>query len=958
MMSILKAIGTLSDTSKIVALLQTYLSEQSLDSLQTFCAHQSLSSEQFQRLEKELDAIFRSEQKVQYFLNHEKEGEQTIGQLIVGNQLNIATDYGIVIAGLVMGDVNIDQVKPVGRLLTSLPQIDQTQVIGRDNDVAKIRDLFKASDKVLLVNGLGGIGKTTVAKVFLKEHDAAFQHLAWVNVTGGNVKEAFATNKQLLDSLHLAKTIAGLERNQDFLNTAFDLIINRMRHLKPKDNMPNLLIIDNAQEDIEHSQTLDYIALKPHWKVLVTSREDLLGFEKYTLGLLAPEDAKALFYLHYKYKLHQQANAEALIEEILELIDYHTLSIELIAKTAEAKRFTLAEVLDTVKKKGLTILESTEDDSYIQFLRNFNQRERKVYAFLLSIFELAGLTDMEQWTAKQFAVMPSIPIQLEQNDKKNEQNLTHLLQIKKGKPRSEFIDALNSLQKSGWLTHSPEEDAFKMHNLIQDIMRAQLKPGFGDCEQLFRHTLTSLSIDEHKDNPLDKFIWVNFGQYLLKYLSNIPLLKQSHLQNNVALVHQDMGNFPEAQQLLEAALKGDIQALGKQNPTIAARKSNLALVYQDLGNFHQAVDLLAEALEINIECFGEKDATVAVRRSNLGLVYLDLGKFEEARQQLEKALASDTNRFGEKHPMVAARQTNLANIYRELDKYQEAEALFKKAHETYTAFFDKDHPNVVTTLSNLGVLYQAMGKYQEAKSVFERTLQSAKVHLGENHPVTTMRQANLAMVFLDLGEYPKAKQLLEEALAIDANQFGTKHPRIYTNKANLAQVLGYMGEYDMAIELLEFCLKAEINLFGQDHPNVAITESKLASMYEQQGNYQLAESLYKKALKTNLKHFGKDHTTTATSQANLGSVYFSMKAYPKAENALGKALKCMIPKLGVDHPEVAILYENFGLACLYTGKFERGLKFLNLAYRVYSNTLPKNHPSIQRLEKVLPQFQN
>ncbi|OJJ19691.1 hypothetical protein BKI52_19355 [marine bacterium AO1-C] len=106
-MDILKAIGQLSDTTQIIELLQAFLSAEEISCLESFCAGTPLPSEQYQGLNRQLDTIFKREQTIQHFLNNEKEEGQTVGQVIFGDSVSTAKDYGVVFSAPITGDVHI-----------------------------------------------------------------------------------------------------------------------------------------------------------------------------------------------------------------------------------------------------------------------------------------------------------------------------------------------------------------------------------------------------------------------------------------------------------------------------------------------------------------------------------------------------------------------------------------------------------------------------------------------------------------------------------------------------------------------------------------------------------------------------------------------------------------------------------------------------------------------------------
>jgi hypothetical protein len=73
-------------------------------------------------------------------------------------------------------------------LLTGLPQ-RKIDLIGRQEDLQLLEGRLKETDRVLLVNGLGGIGKTEVCKRFFMEHYKEFAFAGWLDYVS-SIKES------------------------------------------------------------------------------------------------------------------------------------------------------------------------------------------------------------------------------------------------------------------------------------------------------------------------------------------------------------------------------------------------------------------------------------------------------------------------------------------------------------------------------------------------------------------------------------------------------------------------------------------------------------------------------------------------------------------------------------------------------------------------------------------------
>ena len=264
---------------------------------------------------------------------------------------------------------------------------------------------------------------------------------------------------------------------------------------------------------------------------------------------------------------------------------------------------------------------------------------------------------------------------------------------------------------------------------------------------------------------------------LLKEASGFPwIIDNSAIQNDLGIVCNALGEYKNAQELLEKVLNRDIENYGEKHPTVAADQSNLASIYTSLGEYKKAQDLLEKALQSDIENFGIKHPNVAIRQSNLGEVYRHLGDYENARKMQEKALQSDIENFGEKHSKVAVDQSNLANVYHSLGEYEKAIKLLEKAMQSDIENFGYNHPNIALRQTNLATIYHDLGNFEKARGLLEKALEADLKFFGKNHPNVANRLNNLAAVYLAIGEKQKAKNLWEKAYIICVNSLGENHP--------------------------------------------------------------------------------------------------------------------------------------------------------------------------------------
>ncbi len=307
---------------------------------------------------------------------------------------------------------------------------------------------------------------------------------------------------------------------------------------------------------------------------------------------------------------------------------------------------------------------------------------------------------------------------------------------------------------------------------------------------------------------------------------NIKLIVS--LQINLAQSYRFIGAYTKAKVLLKSLL-ADLETNKNLNfeEELTNVQNGLALVFQDLGEYEEARKLLEKAVISAEYYFGEKHPTTVATYSNLATVLRDLGEYERAKELLEKAVISDENNFGEKHPTTAIRYSNLAMVLRNLGEYEGAKKLLEKAMISDESTFGEKHPTTAIRYSNLATVLQNLGEYEGAKKLLEKAMISDESNFGEMHPNTAIGYSNLAMVLRDLWDYEGAKKLLEKARISDESNFGEKHPTTAATYSNLALVLKNLRDYKGAKKLLEKAYDIMKNHFGEEHPNTKIIKGNL-----------------------------------------------------------------------------------------------------------------------------------
>ena len=121
--------------------------------------------------------------------------------------------------------------------LTPPPPLAPDSFLGREKDLKDIHRMLKEDRPLVLVNGIGGIGKTTLAQKYWEQYEKDYQLKAWIDCPDGLLKGL--GNSSLPDSLEI---------DQSQLTAEKELLSKVVHALSNKGTGPHLLVIDNANE--------------------------------------------------------------------------------------------------------------------------------------------------------------------------------------------------------------------------------------------------------------------------------------------------------------------------------------------------------------------------------------------------------------------------------------------------------------------------------------------------------------------------------------------------------------------------------------------------------------------------------------------------------------------------------------------------------------------------------------
>lgn len=172
-------------------------------------------------------------------------------------------------------------------------------------------------------------------------------------------------------------------------------------------------------------------------------------------------------------------------------------------------------------------------------------------------------------------------------------------------------------------------------------------------EPIEEQELYRLGLDE-----LYRLWWAGKDKYTEKQaielfrLAELAKADEVLIELGVALGHQwnDEGRYREGIEKFKSVLGIRQKLLGQEHPSVASSLNNLAALYENQGRYEEAEPLYIQALQMRQKLLGQEHPSVAISQCNLGVFYQRQGKYDEARALYHQAIAIAQATLGTNHP--------------------------------------------------------------------------------------------------------------------------------------------------------------------------------------------------------------------------------------------------------------------------------------------------------------------
>uniref|UniRef100_A0AAU3HVT6 Tetratricopeptide repeat protein n=1 Tax=Streptomyces sp. NBC_01393 TaxID=2903851 RepID=A0AAU3HVT6_9ACTN len=276
-------------------------------------------------------------------------------------------------------------------------------------------------------------------------------------------------------------------------------------------------------------------------------------------------------------------------------------------------------------------------------------------------------------------------------------------------------------------------------------------------------------------------------------------------------------------------------------------------------------------LEETLIWFPARSRPAAAYIHQLGIIAEERGDYEQAEERYRASLTI-LEELGDRAG-IATSYHQLGIIAQERGDYQQAEERYRASLTIEEEFGDR--AGIATSYHQLGIIAQERGDYQQAEERYRAAL-TIKEELGDRSGIATSYH-QLGMIAELRGDYQQAEERYRAALTIK-EELGDRSS-IASSYHQLGMIAELRGDYEQAEERYRASLTIKEEL--GDRSGIASSYHQLGRIAQERGDYQQAEERYRASL-TILEELG-NRAGIASSYHQLGIIAQLRGDYQQAE---------------------------------------------------------------------------
>jgi len=368
---------------------------------------------------------------------------------------------------------------------------------GRNAELKAITEKLK-ENHTLFMNGIGGIGKSTLIRNFISQNKTEYDVIVYLEFEG-NFQRTFSDDMQLQIS-----TVS--QQNNE---SAEDYFIRKMGHFKRIcGNRKVLFVLDNYSGKItkDLSRLMDC-----GYDTVIISRNQPPKNSYASMEINAIADISEIYKLiTLNLERNMTKEERTCFDEIITLVQGHTLVLELIARQIASERITIQNALKLIRKNGF----SQFSNQKIGNLKDGEEVYDTLSAIISALFNAGSMSEQYRTAMKILSLLEVRGLE------------TELFQSLVKECDMEIISKLN---QDGWIYADKE---IRVHPVIAETVKNWI------------WSIDDISVMEYHKKMIDIYVGMANHEHIHQILKQAEIYSEQHPRHFIKAMYYDMiGNY-------------------------------------------------------------------------------------------------------------------------------------------------------------------------------------------------------------------------------------------------------------------------------------------------------------------------------------------------------------------------------------------------------------------------------
>lgn len=669
------------------------------------------------------------------------------------------------------------------QLLTTCPPAKKC-FVGRKKELDEIHNALK-NQKTLFLSGIGGIGKSELAKNYALKHKDDYDEIIFATYTGSIM---LLINDD--SAVHISNFGCSDDTNQ------FKYFRSKLEKLMDLCTDRTLFIIDNLNSlDFSDDENLQWTELlKLRCKFLFTTRLQISSYPSIQIGEIATQEDRLKLFSEW-CEIEDEIQMDA-AKKIIELVNGHTFTIELIAKQTYAGFSSPTEKLNAlisngIQESGSEIVEADKDLAVSQ---------GQVIDHICMLFDIAALDDAKRHVLNNISLVSPGGLDAKlfanlcawgDNISDAEEHMAEIVLDDSTLLTPERVKAeIMWLVKNGWIIRNGS--VVCVHPVVTEAILAKTD-SLDVCSPYLSGIIDCL--DHWEKYPIQlKTQLLNCAQSLLSFFERSKCSSE-----DIVVVAKMIGQFyckkqymmTEALSAFRLSEKKFIACDSNNNELKLSIKNSIAVVHDYMADITDDNTKRTLAIAVYRECLAIYDSInadpidVAVTWQNLACGYDNSGMYELAEEAFAQSIQI-MNRVmqaqGHTERTVSETvtlYTNYAIHYKKIECHEDALTNLNTAFG-YASLLGNKTEQIAKICHDIAAIILLMegGDLNRALNHAKRSLEIRREILLSDSYYLAMSKYVLARCYVRTGldkNIQQAKMLLEEAKPVFIKTLGADH---------------------------------------------------------------------------------------------------------------------------------------------------------------------------------------